>query len=433
MDKKKALKFSLPFVILIVIAFTVYFVAFKQTNKQINQAKTTKVVKGKIASTLTITGQVLSGDKTKLNFEVNGTLQEVNVGVGDQVATGDELARIDDEELSNQVTIAKNNLDSANAKMEQLKAGSNSADIKAQEVSIENALNDLNRAKENLAELQNNASATAQELNSAQEQVDKAQGQYNLAVAQLEAKKAGASSYDIRIQQAAVTKAKLDYEEALKNLEKTVLASPISGTVLAVNADVGKAVGGQASTITNDFIVIADLSNLKVSASVDQVDIVKIAKDQNVNITFDAIPDKEFKGKVTKIDPNPVTEQNVTTYNIEVSLDNPDPKIKLGMAADLVIELESKENVLLVPNLAVRTVTGNKMVTKLVDGVATEIPVETGISDDENTEIASGLFEGDEIVLTVFSGTPQFSSTQRQTPPMQGIGGGILGGNKSGR
>ncbi len=421
----KALMVILSVIAFFSFAFVAYNIWFKKTDAQRGETQTVKVVRGDITPTLAVTGIVESQNKVTLNFEVSGKLTEVKVKVGDKVKVGQVLARIDDKNLKRQVAIARANLYSANAKLSQLKAGTSSEDIKVQEVSVNNALKELNKAKSDLDKLQHNSSATKEEIRAAQDKVDYAQGQYDLAVAQLEAKKAGSSSYDIDIQEALVIQAKENYEEALDNLAKATLVSPIAGTVLAVNASVGEQVsaGSQASvssaatsasSSSNDFIVIADLENLQVKASVDQVDIPKVAKGQSVSISLDALPDKEFKGKVIFVDPNPLSSQDVITYNIIVSIEKPDPKIQLGMTANLKIDLGRRENVLVVPNLALRSVEGQKVVSKLIDGTPTDIPVEVGLSDDDNTEITSGLLEGDEIVISLFLSTGQQSSIEKR-------------------
>jgi len=129
---------------------------------------------------------------------------------------------------------------------------------------------------------------------------------------------------------------------------------------------------------------------------------------QDVSIEFDALPDKVFKGKVSSIDPYPVTSQNVVTYYIHISLSEKDSAIKLGMTANLKIDLGRKENVLVVPNMAIRTIEGKKFVTKVVNGLPVRVSVETGLSDERHTEILSGLSEGDEIEVIPYAG---FSST----------------------
>jgi multidrug efflux pump subunit AcrA (membrane-fusion protein) len=395
-----------------------------------------KVVKGDIKPTLQLSGQVVASKEVGLNFEVSGVLKEVYVEVGDKVKKGEKLAEIDDSELQKEVKMAKSNFDSARAKLSQIKERINH-EIKIQEMQVENALAELNKAKEDLEDLQSDLKASQAEISAAEDKVEQAENQYELAQAQLEKMKA-TSYYDIEIQEEIVEQAEENYKEALANLEKAVLASPTSGTVIAINGEVGERTGGTGSSsasnagasafssngsntvgsTSNGFIVLADLSSLQIEALVDQVDFPKVKEGQDVIITFDALPDEEFKGKVTEIDPNPSVEQNVVTYKIRISIVKPSPKIQIGMTADLEIDLGRKESVLLVPNLAVRSAKGKKYVRKIIDGVPTDVPVEVGLSDDENTEIVSGLFEGDEIVVDVFSGVSQGSQggeTQRPT------------------
>jgi RND family efflux transporter MFP subunit len=277
------------------------------------------------------------------------------------------------------------------------------------------------------------------QMDSTTNQSSQAEGQYQTAVVQLEAKKAGPSADEKTIQQASVVQADESYSAALRDLDSAVLVSPINGTVLGVNGNAGEEVSGgatssssaaDATSSSSAFITIADLSKLKVTAAVDQADIPKVNKGQKVAISLDAFPDEEFKGKVTTIDPNPVVTQNVVTYNISVSIDNPNAKIQLGMGATLNIDLGKKKSVLVVPNLAVRSSDGSKVVRKIVDGTPTDVKVEVGLSDDDYTEITSGLEEGDKIVLGVFTttsqGTSQGTSGIRggMGLPGMGMGGG---------
>lgn len=267
------------------------------------------------------------------------------------------------------------------------------------------------------------------QMDSAENEVSQTEAQHQTALVQLEDMKAGPTSDDRTIQQAAVTQAEENYNAADRDFDNALLTSPIDGTVISINGNVGEEVSSGASGSNPAFTVVADLAKLKVTAAVDQADIPKVDKGQDVTISLDAFPDREFKGKVTNIDPNPVVTQNVVTYNISVTIDNPDPKTQLSMGATLEIDLGMKENVLVVPNLAVRSVDDNKVISKVIDGIPTDVRVEVGLSDDENTEITSGLEEGDEIVVGVFTGTQGAQgNSQKQggfgLPGMSRPGGG---------
>lgn len=270
------------------------------------------------------------------------------------------------------------------------------------------------------------------QLETAHLDATKAENSYNTTVIQLGAKVDGATADDKTIQYASLVQAEESYESAKRALEDATLVAPFDGTVLSVTGNVGDEVSaGSAgsgsstgssstgSTASSAVVILADLDHLEVTATVDQADITTIAEGQAASITIDAIADKEFEGKVTGVDRNPVIDQNVVTYSISVSIDKPDKKIQLGMGATINIDLGKKKNVLIVPNLAVRSSNGGKVVSKLIDGESTDVRVETGLSDEDYTEIVSGLLEGDQIMVDVFSATS--TSTQRQN---SGFGSG---------
>lgn len=208
------------------------------------------------------------------------------------------------------------------------------------------------------------------------------------------------------------------------------LTSSIDGTVIHIGAKVGEQLGGTTtSTLTTTtttsgspaietpgFITVADLNNLQVKMGVDQADVAKLSVNQAVTISLDAIPDKNFTGAVVFIDPIPTNSQNVITYTVYTNLASADQRVKLGMSANVSVNLGQTDNVLLVPNLAVKTVNGKKVVTKVVTGKQTDVDVTVGVSDDKNTEIRSGLSNGDKVIV----GEVTVSSS--------GGGGGPFGG-----
>jgi len=428
--RNSVLAYVVPAIVILLVAIGAYIV-FARQREQTNQSSnsvTFTVRRGDVAPVLSLTGQVVAAKTVNLAFETGGTIKEVAVSVGDTVKKGQFLAAIDATDLERQVEIAKANYDSALAQYEQAKAGTPASQLKVQEINVTYALKALNKAKDQLSQLQRDPSATPSAIASAQDAVDKAQQQYETSLAQLQASKAGPTSYELKSKLGAVTQAKYNYEQALANLSKAKLYAPMAGTVLQVNGEVGETVnagisssartqtsgasgstgstsGSSSGSSTSAFIVIADLTRLEVSAAVDQVDIVNLSVGQKVKITFDALPDMEFTGNVRYIDPNPTNSQNVITYPVTVTIDNPDRRLRPGMAANLEIELDKRTNVLVVPNLAVRVQSGKKVVTKIVDGAPTDVPVVTGISDDRYTEIVSGLVEGDVVVVNAISTT----------------------------
>lgn len=293
------------------------------------------------------------------------------------------------------------------------------------------ALQSLNTAKLQ-SELQNNNAAN---------DLVQSQAQYDTAQIQLDSLKTGPNADDKIIQRAKEIAAEENYYSAQRSLDDSILTAPINGTVLSIDSNVGEEVSGGGLTTSastsgsgSAFITIANKDGLIVTASVDQADIAKVKKGQKAEISVDAFPDQTLKGTVINVDPNPVIEQNVVTYKISVLLEKPDPKIQLGMAATVNIDLGKKNNVLIVPNLAVKSSNGSKFVTKNIDGSPTQIRVETGLADDQFTEITSGLNEGDVIVISTLSGSTQSGqntgtqqNSQRSLMPGPGGGGFVPG------
>jgi HlyD family secretion protein len=150
-----------------------------------------------------------------------------------------------------------------------------------------------------------------------------------------------------------VVQARASLNQAEVSLEKTVIAAPISGIVIARNVDVGQTVAAslQAPTL---FVIAADLTKMRVNASIHEADIGRIRPGQVVRFRVDSYPADEFPGTVSLVRLNPVVQQNVVTYATVIDVPNPRLKLKPGMTATVTIQIESRQNVLLVPNTALR-------------------------------------------------------------------------------
>ena len=246
---------------------------------------------------------------------------------------------------------------------------------------------------------------------------------------------------------------KVEEDQDLARLDPTntmlgdeVLESPISGTVINIEAKEGEivssTVGGSSATATatsagtietSGFMTIADLSDLQIKMSIDQADIKKVSKGQKVNITLDALEDEEYSGKVISIDPVPSNDQNVITYTAYAGISKIKSSLRLGMSANIELEYGKKDNVLIVPNDAVRSRDGRKIVLVMSeDGRPQPVDVKVGEADEKNTEIISGLKEGDEII----SGRPNLTGGGGRGGfpfgPRGGRGGGGQRGGGSG-
>jgi HlyD family secretion protein len=201
------------------------------------------------------------------------------------------------------------------------------------------------------------------------------------------------------------------------------MVAPFDGTVISVGAEKGDLVS------SSDIIVtLADLSNLRVRAIVDETDISKVEIGQQVEVTFDAFPGLSFLGQVLEVPLQGTLSQNVLTYEVPVSLEGAeDVALKTGMTANLSIVVGRRENALLVPALAVQqSEEGNVvMVQDTPQGTPVAMPVQVGLSDGTYVEIVSGLVEGDRVVA-------EYQASQEQFFGFGGGGNVIMGAGRMG-
>jgi HlyD family secretion protein len=254
----------------------------------------------------------------------------------------------------------------------------------------------LQEAQEDLAALQ--AGPDSLELDKDKTQVAQAEYTLHKAQADLAEIQAGPDPKDVEVAQAKVVTAQADLEEARAALEAATMVAPFDGTVIDVGAEVGDLLSSSIVVVT-----LADLSHLEVKALVDETDISQVEIGQEAEITFDALSGKKFSGRVLSVPLQGTLSQNIVTYEVPVSLEGTEGvTLKAGMTANLKITVGKKENVLLVPAMAVQYQEG--LPTVLVQDHPNASPaatnVEVGLSDGTYTEIVRGLNEGDLVVIT---------------------------------
>jgi len=234
----------------------------------------------------------------------------------------------------------------------------------------------------------------------------------------------GPTAEDLLIAEANVETAQINLEQARLKLKNAQLVAPFDGTVTAVNIQRGQQVGSNTNAIT-----LASTEHLEISVNMAEVDLPKLQVGQEVQITLDAVPGKILNGKVTQIAPAGVLQQGVVNYPITVTLTDLDPLVRPGMTANVTVIVERKENVLVVPNRAIRTQGRQRFVTVMHAGQQIQVPVQTGMVNDTQTEIVSGLKEGDEVILN----TTTASGSIRGFSGMAGGGPVFVGGPPPGR
>lgn len=214
---------------------------------------------------------------------------------------------------------------------------------------------------------------------------------------------------DLQIRQASVSQAEQSLKQAQLKLEQATLKAPFNGVVTAVNiVPGGSSSGGSSSSSSSSTssassgsaISLIDRSTLHVDLKLSENDVAKVALGQSVDLTIDALKDWKAQGTVSYIAPASKTSNDVVTYAVRVSFPDNDTRVKVGMTANLTITTAKKDNVLLVPNTALQPKGAGHSVQVLgADGkTITEVDVQTGLTDGTNTEVTSGLKEGDKVV-----------------------------------
>jgi HlyD family secretion protein len=366
-------KIAIIGIIILAMAGGAYFALGKRDNGP--KYKTDKISKGDIQASVTATGTVNAVIMVLVGTQVSGTIKNIYVDYNSTVKNGQLLALIDPATFEAQVYQARANLLMAKANLE-----------KAQTAVID-AKRTLDRNKVLFAS-----------HFIAQSDLDTSDTNYQTNVAQVTASKA-----QVEQAKAALTSAEI-------NLKYTRILSPVSGTVISRNVDVGQTVAASFQTPTL-FSIAQDLTKMQIDTSVDEADIGKVIVGQPVEFTVDAYPDVIFHGKVSQVRNAPTTVQNVVTYDVVILVDNTDLKLKPGMTANVSVITSVKKGILKIPNAALRfkpDVTPEKATTEKGTGVwisdeknrLKRVRIVTGVSDGNFTELVSGkLPEGSEVIV----------------------------------
>ena len=363
------------------------YYAYRQRGNGELEYKTAKVERGPLRSSVTATGTVNPVMSVLVGTQVSGRVSALHADFNSRVKQGDLLAEIDPTTFEAQLEQARANLAAAVAAVEKANA------------SLHDAERSLRRAKELF---------NAQAVSSSD--VDQAETNMELARAGLSGARANQQQSE-----AAVT-------YALTNLRYTKIPSPVAGTVVSRNVDVGQTVAASFQTPTL-FNIARDLTQMQVDTAVNEADIGRVITGQPVEFTVDAYSDTVFKGTVQQIRIAPAVVQNVVTYDVVVRVDNPDLKLKPGMTANVSIIIETRDAALKVPNGALRfkPKAPEKESRKenpppqrgagiwIQDGPAPRrIAVQTGISDGSYTEVAAAdLKQGMEVIVDSMAQKPK--------------------------
>ena len=353
------------------------------------QYLTARVERGNLRNTVTATGALQAVTTVQVGSQASGTISALYADFNSVVKKGQVVAQLDPAQMKAQVEQAQANLEQAKASLANARAAVTDAQAKnlAAKSTVQNNQAGVSGAEANLAVLkaqEDDAMSLLKQQESllksgviAQRDYDvamtaykTAEAKYNQAVAQLNQAKLteqSSSSAGIAQSQATVEQSKAQVQQAAAqvqqaqaalslaqvNLSHTTITSPIDGIVVSRDVNVGQTVAASLSAPTL-FTIANDLTQMQVIANIDQADIGLVEQAKSVKFSVDAFPGKEFDGKIEQMRLNPVNVQNVVTYNVVIDVNNPDQALKPGMTANLTITIDERNNVLKVPNAALR-------------------------------------------------------------------------------
>ncbi|CDE43607.1 efflux transporter RND family MFP subunit [Clostridium sp. CAG:768] len=350
--------------------------------------KTKAIERCTITEVVEASGTINPVNTVSVGSTVSGLIKEIYVDYNDVVKKGQILAQIDPANFEATVQQNQAQINNARANLAKLQAIAN-YDQK-QYVRYKNLYSKNFVAKSEL---------------------DEKLSTYQSDLAQINAAKAQISQYQATL------------KTALTNLGYTKIIAPVDGTVISREIDLGSPVAAsfQAPEL---FTIAQDLTKMQIEVSVSEADIGRVEEGQDVTYTLDGYPDSTFTGKVTQVRLSPTTESNVVTYTVIVDVNNEDLKLKPGMTANVSIITDKSENVLCVPNMALKftpDINGpkykNQGIWILEKGKPKRVEIETGAYNDSSTEIISDkIQEGTDVIISIKSKKSKQNNRRNPVP-----------------
>ncbi|KGQ39995.1 ABC transporter substrate-binding protein [Gallibacterium anatis] len=375
-------------VVLIILAAIYYF------NLQ-SQPKTTYLTEtvkySDIQQTVVATGTVRSSNRVEVGARVSGKVEKILVKLGQKVKKGELIAELDS-------ITQENTLNSAQAQL---------AAYKAQLVAAQTAYRVATSNFQRIIKLYKRKASSLDDYENAQNNLDSAKA-------------------NVEQIQAQIKQSEIEVNTAATNLNYTKITSPIDGTVISIPVSVGQTVNANQTTPT--IIQVADLDTMLIKPEISEGDITKIKPGMKVQFTTLAEPDEIYQAEIASVDPalttltdneysESVSDTNAIYYYANVLVPNPEHKLQIGMTTQNTIITAQKQHVLVVPTLAIQKRNGQNSVQILDGDKVVEKVVQIGLHDDINTEILSGLNEGDNVILSQSSAN-EAASVKVRTPRM---------------
>jgi HlyD family secretion protein len=362
----------------------------------IDSNRLAKVTRGDVARSVVATGKIQPITKVEVKSKASGIVEKLYVDINNVVHKGQQLAQLDQQEILAQVEAQRAQLASAEANV-----GTYEANVEQDKVNA--AAPDLPMYKATLD--RNQEMATAGIVS--RQALDDANKDYLAALTRRDSSKAqiGVDSAKLRQAKAQVQQNQASLKQLEEQLSYTTIVAPMDGVILSRDVEIGDAVSsilvlGSTATLV---MTEGDINEVYVQGKVDEADIAHVYMGQPARIKVESFRDRVFNGKVTKISPMGVEKDNVTTFEVRVSINNPNGELKALMTANAEILLDEHKGVLTVPENAVVYDNQKNASVQVPDKSQKDgqrkVDVKVGLSNGSVTEILSGLKEGDQVVL----------------------------------
>ncbi len=384
--------------VVLFVGFVVGGIALARLVKgsSIDSNRLAKVTRGDVTRSVVATGQIQPITKVEVKSKASGIVEKLYVDINNQVKKGQQLAQLDQQEILAQVDAQRAQLASAEANVSAYEANIEQDKVNA-------AAPDLPMYK---ATLDRNLEMKKSGIVS-QQALDDTNKEYLAALTRRDSAKAqiGVDTAKLKQAHAQVLQSQASLKQLEEQLSYTTIVAPMDGVILSRDVEIGDAVSsilvlGSTATLV---MTEGDINQVYVQGKVDEADISHVYMDQPARIKVESFRDRTFNGKVTKIAPLGVQKDNVTTFEVRVSIDNPGGELKANMTANAEVLLDEHKGVLTVPENAVmydnqKNASVQVPDSKQKDGVR-KVAVKVGLSNGSVSEIVSGLKEGEQVVL----------------------------------
>jgi HlyD family secretion protein len=370
--------------------------AFRGGSTAVDAGRTVSVERGTMVLSVVATGKVEPITTVELKSKANGIIEKLLVDVDQVVEPGQVLAELDKENLNARLREARANLQAAQAAHAGAEAQLKKNEIEAESPEIDLARRNLARARQ----LFDQKIASQAQLDEAVTALAQAEVRHRAAGGQLPVAQARVVESSAHVAQARAT-----VERAEEELANATIRAPIRATVLTRDVEVGSPVSSILNLGANAtrVMTLGDIDKVFVRGKVDEADIGRVRLGMTARIVAETFKDKVFEGRVTQISPIGVERDNVTTFEVEVSIDNASKELKANMSANAEIVLQELANSLLLPSTAIIYDAQRSPFVEVVDPAAPEghrrVPVKVGVSNGARIQVLSGVNQGDKILL----------------------------------